>query len=122
MKTRIFNILLVVCLAIPFGTYASQIVPPTMTANELEILISSIQSDFDRYGAEENVNRVSTIDTFKKGKTIKIFDAMDQLVFELELTNPHQWQHPKLQQLLGASHFLTSYGGTWYYHLEVNRK
>lgn len=78
---------------------------------ELEIEEEYVPSFvFDAEGSMEEVSPLSII---------KIYDSNDELLLEAPITKLRQYKNKHLRRLLNASDYLTEYGNTKYYRLDI---
>ncbi|HEY9117471.1 MAG TPA: hypothetical protein VIN11_06575 [Roseivirga sp.] len=92
-----------------------------LTREEAHELIGLINEEFSGYQYEPTfifdkdgmMEEVSTL------TIIKIYDAKDVLLLEAPITKLRQLKNKHLRQLLNASDYLTEYGSTKYYRLDI---
>lgn len=77
---------------------------------ELEVEKYTPTFIFDEQGMMEEVAPLSII---------KIYDANDVLLLEAPITKLRQYKNKHLRKLLNASDFLTEYGNSKYYRLDI---
>jgi len=118
MKNKILRAVLIVSLVMPMGMLSGQGLPTILSTSELEHLVATIVSDFSKNTSTNDASWVGRNAYERNSRTIKIFDAQDQLLLEVQVRNPRDLKHKELQQLLGLSDYLTSYGGTKYFRLD----
>lgn len=66
--------------------------------------------DIDENGMLDETNLISII---------KIYDSNDELLLEAPITKLRQYKNKHLRRLLNASDYLTEYGNTKYYRLDI---
>lgn len=115
--------LLIGCFLIAIGAplFAHENVEAKLSEEEAHELIGLIKEEleveeytptfiFDEDGMMEEVSPISII---------KIFDANDVLLLEAPITKLRQYKNKHLRKLLNASDFLTEYGNSKYYRLDI---
>lgn len=81
-----------------------------LVKDELKLEDYTPEIIFDEEGLMEEVSALSII---------KIYDANDELLLEAPITKLRQYKNKHLRKLLNASDYLTEYGNTKYYRLDI---
>ncbi|NVJ46127.1 MAG: hypothetical protein HWE21_15280 [Cytophagia bacterium] len=117
------RLILVVGILVAIGAtvFAHEVEEAKLSEKEAHELIGLIKEElevekytptyiFDEEGMMEEVSPLSII---------KIYDANDVLLLEAPITKLRQYKNKHLRKLLNASDFLTEYGNSKYYRLDI---
>lgn len=111
-----------IMVAIGASVFAGNIDEAKLTKEEAQKLIGLVKQEleveaeyvptleFDENGMMEEINPLSII---------KIYDSNDELLLEAPITKLRQYKNKHLRRLLNASDYLTEYGNTKYYRLDL---
>jgi len=110
-----------IMVAIGATAFANSIEEAKLTREEVHELVGLVKEDlrleeytptfiFDEEGMMEEISPVSII---------KIYDTNDELLLEAPITKLRQYKNKHLRKLLNASDYLTEYGNSKYYRLDI---
>lgn len=117
------RLILVIGIMVAIGAtaFANSIEEAKLTREEVHELVGLVKEDlkleeytptfiFDEEGMMEEISPVSII---------KIYDTNDELLLEAPITKLRQYKNKHLRKLLNASDYLTEYGNSKYYRLDI---
>ncbi|WP_420385919.1 hypothetical protein [Roseivirga sp.] len=110
-----------IMVAIGTTVFANDIDEAKLTKEEAHELVGLIKEELsvEAYCPELVFNEEGLMEEVEPLSIIKIYDANDVLLLEAPITKLRQYKNKHLRKLLNASDYLTEYGNTKYYRLDI---
>ncbi|WP_305983635.1 hypothetical protein [Roseivirga thermotolerans] len=120
MKRRLI-LVIGIMVAIGATVFAHTREEAKLTREEAHELIGIIKKELNVEAYEPNLIFLEdgTMEEVEPMRIIKIYDAHDVLLLEAPITKLRQYKNKHLRKLLNASDYLTEYGNTRYYRLDI---
>lgn len=110
-----------VLVAIGATAFAHEIDGAKLTKEEARQLIDLVKEELDIKEGTKSflLDEDGLLEEVSTLSIIKIYDANDELLLEAPITKLRQYKNKHLRRLLNASDFLTAYGNSKYYRLDI---